>query len=462
MAQSDRQELLELFNRGGFTDGYYRQHNGPQMIARKEKPSFRPADQKLFAELDRLYEKKELVKGVLTVKEGQEISLDLELKPGQADGKEPARVSVRGARAESARNQPVSIAQLEKQIKKTGDMPFIWEKLDIRLEGQAFVPVQVLNELRRRGLEQLRQCVVDRYKRTCPLPEDSGREAGGRERQRGERHGIPGLSVLLSSEEGLSQILSIPQVFRVYVEADGLEPGRWRSWVKRCHDCGKSCVLAMPIIFRKQAEHFFEDKLSFLLEAGFDGILVRSLEEIGYLRQRGVKLPVYGDHNLYSFNSETMDMLLELGCQETTFPLELNSREMGQLFGESREMIGYGFLPAMVSAQCVRKTVSGCSRKPGRLIMQDRMGKELPVENHCAYCYNIIYNPLPLSLADQMDRIRELAPKAIRLQFTGESPEEIRQIVAMWAKAVDESQSTGERVVAAGSFTRGHFRRGVE
>ena len=322
--------------------------------------------------------------------------------------------------------------------------------------------MQVLNELRRRGLEQLRQCVVDRYKRTCPLPEDSGREAGGRERQRGERHGIPGLSVLLSSEEGLSQILSIPQVFRVYVEADGLEPGRWRSWVKRCHDCGKSCVLAMPIIFRKQAEHFFEDKLSFLLEAGFDGILVRSLEEIGYLRQRGVKLPVYGDHNLYSFNSETMDMLLELGCQETTFPLELNSREMGQLFGESREMIGYGFLPAMVSAQCMRKTVSGCSRKPGRLIMQDRMGKELPVENHCAYCYNIIYNPLPLSLADQMDRIRELAPKAIRLQFTGESPEEIRQIVAMWAKAVDESQSTGERVVAAGSFTRGHFRRGVE
>lgn len=465
VAQSDRQELLELFNRGGFTDGYYRQHNGPQMIARKEKPSFRPADQKLFDELDRLYvekEKKELVKGVLTVKEGQEISLDLELKPGQADGKEPTRVSVRGARAESARNQPVSIAQLEKQIKKTGDMPFIWEKLDIRLEGQAFVPVQVLNELRRRGLEQLRQCVVDRYKRTCPLPEDSGREAGGRERQRGERHGIPGLSVLLSSEEGLSQILSIPQVFRVYVEADGLEPGRWRSWVKRCHDCGKSCVLAMPIIFRKQAEHFFEDKLSFLLEAGFDGILVRSLEEIGYLRQRGVKLPVYGDHNLYSFNSETMDMLLELGCQETTFPLELNSREMGQLFGESREMIGYGFLPAMVSAQCVRKTVSGCSRKPGRLIMQDRMGKELPVENHCAYCYNIIYNPLPLSLADQMDRIRELAPKAIRLQFTGESPEEIRQIVAMWAKAVDESQSTGERVVAAGSFTRGHFRRGVE
>ena len=95
--------------------------------------------------------------------------------------------------------------------------------------------------------------------------------------------------------------------------------------------------------------------------------------------------------------------------------------------------------------------------------MQDRMGKELPVENHCAYCYNIIYNPLPLSLADQMDRIRELAPKAIRLQFTGESPEEIRQIVAMWAKAVDESQKHGRTCCGGRQFYKRTLpaRRGV-
>ncbi len=59
---ADRKMLLNLFDRGGFTEGYYRQHNGVDMIARKEKPGFRQADQELFAKLDRLYvetEKKE-------------------------------------------------------------------------------------------------------------------------------------------------------------------------------------------------------------------------------------------------------------------------------------------------------------------------------------------------------------------------------------------------------------------
>jgi putative protease len=30
---SDKEQLLELYNRGGFTNGYFRQHNGPQMMS---------------------------------------------------------------------------------------------------------------------------------------------------------------------------------------------------------------------------------------------------------------------------------------------------------------------------------------------------------------------------------------------------------------------------------------------
>ena len=61
---ADRQMLLDLFDRGGFTEGYYKRHNGPDMIARKEKPAFRQGNQELFDRLDRLYvqaEKKEPV-----------------------------------------------------------------------------------------------------------------------------------------------------------------------------------------------------------------------------------------------------------------------------------------------------------------------------------------------------------------------------------------------------------------
>ena len=64
---ADQELLLDLFDRGGHTDGYYRRHNGRDMVALKEKPAFRQVDQELFKRLDAEYvnrKKQEPVRGV--------------------------------------------------------------------------------------------------------------------------------------------------------------------------------------------------------------------------------------------------------------------------------------------------------------------------------------------------------------------------------------------------------------
>ncbi len=499
---NDRQELLELFDRGGFTEGYYRQHNGPDMIARTEKPAFRQGNQKLFEELDKRYveaEKRESVQGVLTVREGERTSLSLEMADTGKNGAKAGPVTVLGEPAVTARSQPVSKEQLARQIKKTGNTPFELTKLDICLEGKAFVPVQQLNALRRDGLEELRRVLTGMYRRkstgtAVPPGEDGdigqeisggkgpggekhaerepgGEESAGRERagrkpdrkessERAERT-VPGLHVLLASREALRRVLEFPQVSRILVEADGIAPDQWKKTADACHRAGRSCVLAMPVIFRPQAERYFDRNLTFLKEAGFDRVLIRSLEEAGYLDSRGIKIPLCGDYNLYGFNSAADRLLRKLGCEETAFPLELNGRELMEMGGQARELVGYGYVPVMVSAQCVTKTVRGCTGRPGRMMMRDRTGKELPVENHCAYCYNIIYNPLPLSLAGQGQRILELAPEAVRLQFWWESLEEIGRITDAWVKEL-YGGGMEKDMYPGGEFTRGHFKRGVE
>ena len=55
MDPEDKKELLDLFDRGGFTSGYYEKHNGKDMVALKEKPEFREGNQKLFDFLDANY-----------------------------------------------------------------------------------------------------------------------------------------------------------------------------------------------------------------------------------------------------------------------------------------------------------------------------------------------------------------------------------------------------------------------
>ena len=72
----DKKILLDLFDRGGFTDGYYVQHNGRDMVALKEKPAFRQGNQELFEYLDAAYvnaELKEPVTGSLVVEEGKPV-----------------------------------------------------------------------------------------------------------------------------------------------------------------------------------------------------------------------------------------------------------------------------------------------------------------------------------------------------------------------------------------------------
>lgn len=456
---ADRQMLLDLFDRGGFTEGYYKRHNGPDMIARKEKPAFRQGNQELFDRLDRLYvqaEKKEPVTGCLKVREDQPLTLELELltkEPGP--GK---KVRVQGEKPQKAQNQPASPERLEKQIRKTGNTPFRMENLETHLQGQVFVPVQSLNELRRQGLEALKESILRPYRRKAEPGKSLGGRAPGGKRDSDGRGSCPGLHVLLPDAKALSRVLEIEGVDQVILESDGAESGQWRTIVEQCHGRGIKCVLAMPVIFRKQAEVYFEKRLLDLKAAGFDGILVRSLEEIGYLRDRGISCPLVGDHNLYAWNHMGRQVLAGLGCDRVTLPLELNARELADL-EPGAGMVVYGFLPAMVSAQCVKKTVSSCSGKPGWLMMRDRTGKELPVRNHCGFCYNIIYNPHPLSLLDQAEKILRMGLWSVRLDFTKETGDQIQEIIRAWAQRLSGQEAAKAWV---GEFTRGHFKRGVE
>ena len=47
--------------------------------------------------------------------------------------------------------------------------------------------------------------------------------------------------------------------------------------------------------------------------------------------------------------------------QRDTVPYELNEREIGKRDNTNSEMVVYGYLPMMVSAQCVQKNLNGCN-----------------------------------------------------------------------------------------------------
>ena len=446
----DRKVLLDLFDRGGQTDGYYKKHNGRDMIVWKEKPSFREGNNQLFDMLDREYVDKQLkvaVSGKIFLSEGEKASLTL--------ASQEHRIVIEGDLVMTALNQPMSEEKVLKQLNKTGNTPFLFENLEAEINGNVFVPVQALNELRRRGLEELEAEILREYKREYPQNEVSGE---GNNVLKIPVSEPAKLTVSLEKPECFDAVVCNPDVNRLYIEAAHFEPERWSQYVNVCHEKGKECYLTMPHIFRTEAQLFFDHHQNYLKEAGFDGFLIRSMEEPGYLKKTGIRGNLVFDFGVYGMNNQAQKMLKNLGADEITWPVELNSRELEKLEIPG-ELLIYGRLPMMVTAQCIHQGMERCDKTPVELNLKDRMGKEFPVRNHCVFCYNSIYNSAPLSLLGLSDTVSSLSPASLRLQFTTEGPGETETII----KAFSDEFLRGKKAeMNLPEFTRGHFKRGIE
>lgn len=449
--EQDRKILLDLFDRGGQTDGYYKRHNGRDMVVWKEKPAFREGNQPLFDYLDQNFVEKQVqepLTGHAFLLEGQQACFTLK-GCGHC-------VTVTGETVQTAQNQPLTEEKVKKQLDKTGNTPFYFEHLEIDVKGRIFLPVQALNDLRRRSLEALEKAVLEDYIR-CGQEEGENTD-DGEVFSRGEASDRRKLAVSLERPDCFEAAVGGPDVKRIYIDAAEFAPELWKASVEACHKDNKECMLTMPHIFRTEAELFFNKYLNELEAAGFDGFLIRSLEEPGYLKEKGIKGRLIFDYGMYGMNHQAQEQLLELGADELTWPVELNSRELGKLRVPG-ELLVYGRLPMMVTAQCLHQGTGQCDRIPTVLTLKDRMGKEFPVKNHCTFCYNTIYNSAPVSLLGFREAVNGLSPSALRLQFTTENKAQTEAVIRSFADGLLYGRNAE---LPFKEFTRGHFKRGVE
>ena len=474
---ADKRMLLDLFDRGGQSEGFYRVHNGRDMVVLKEKPAFREGNQELFEQLDRLYVdavKKEKIQGTAYFEVGKPARLTLTAElTGRAaenekyDAKSASAASVicwvDGDIVEEAKNAPMDEARIRKQLMKTGDSPFEFEKLDITIKGNIFVPVQALNSMRREALEELEKGLLEGHKRQCHILSSQMQK---KEIELEEMDHRQEFNALVSSREQFEAVFGRMEAWKqedenseygIYLASEDFDAANWKTYVDRCHHAGIYCYLMLPRIFRTHAEKDFLRNLELLKNAGFDAFGVAAMEEPGFMQKHIPEAKLYFDHCMYTFNSMASYVMMEYGASRRTIPVELNGREIAER-GKGDEMIVYGYLPMMVSANCIRKTTEGCSGKPELLFLKDRKGKEMPVRNQCRFCYNTIYNESPMSLLGLSEDVERFSPSSLRLNFTIEDRAETEKVL----NAFHAEYMEGKKAAPLTNFTRGHFKRGVE
>ena len=364
-----------------------------------------------------------------------------------------AEITVAGEKAQEALSQPMSRERIEKQLRKTGNTEFEFSFLKTEIGEKVFLPMQSLNELRREALETLEKVICENYRRSGEVkePEENKTELSM------EEEVISGWTASVRTAEQLEVILEEEAIGRIYVDCT-MFPRIWEKdsyveWITKVHAAGKEIYLVMPYIFRERTRKQYEAAYNRIFGAGWDGILIANYESFAFLKEYGYTGRIMTDYNLYEFNQESRKFWKEKGVFEFTAPVELTERELQDLRVKDGEVIVYGYLPMMISAGCIQKTTRGCLKKSGQTTITDRYRNPFVVKNECDYCYNILYNYVPLYLGDRMEEVYQIGPGRIRLMFTTERQQEVRQILSAYFEGKE---------LPEGTYTRGHWKRGIK
>lgn len=445
VSDADYDRIKALGNRFGFTDKYYFDHNGSDMVT-YVKPNF------VSNAAEPSPEKRKLsIEGELVLREG-----------------EPGSITVkRGDVTYKASIEPVSAAlkaPLDKKaaidrINKTGDTDFEFSHIKAQIGENVFVPNGALNKLRRDAISGLCDKLLKKYYRNdaryadmssmCELPEHVVKSDAAHEDGAVNAKDYTAICSCMTRAQ-LDTLISYDCFDVFYLDFDMYDRKtliqQFADDVKSLTKRNKKVYLMLPTIFRADSSDYFVSIAKELDKVSFEGFVVKNYEELYLTENLFTGKKVILDHNMYTFNDVSRSVFFEHGVSGDTVPLELNSKEIMHRNNIGSQMIVYGYYPLMTTANCVHKNTKGCDKKQKLIYLKDRYNKSFAVCNNCKECYNTIYNSLPTMLTKNISKLKEAGIRSFRYSFTIETPKQIKAVM-------------DDKVA---EYTNGHYKRGVE
>lgn len=442
VSDADYDRIKALGNRCGFTDRYYFDHNGSDMVT-YVKPNF------VSNAAEPSPEKRKLsIEGELVLREGEPGSLTVK----------------RGDVTYKASIEPVSAAlkaPLDKKaaidrINKTGDTDFEFSHIKAQIGENVFVPNGALNKLRRDAISGLCDKLLKKYYRDDARYTDMSRLTALPEHvvksDAAHDEAINDYTTICScmTRAQLDTLIGYECFDVFYLDFDMYDRNtliqQFADDVKCLTKRNKKVYLMLPAIFRADSSDYFVTIAKELDKVSFEGFVVKNYEELYLTENLFTDKKIILDHNMYTFNDVSKSAFFEHGVSGDTVPLELNSREIMHRNNIGSQMIVYGYYPLMTTANCVHKNTKGCDKKQKLIYLKDRYNKSFAVCNNCKECYNTIYNSLPTMLTKNISKLKEAGIRSFRYSFTIETPKQIKAVM-------------DDKVA---EYTNGHYKRGVE
>lgn len=175
---------------------------------------------------------------------------------------------------------------------------------------------------------------------------------------------IQRMTVLISTQSQFDTVLRYPEISRIYIN-DGLSARITKTQLEMMVAGAHDAGKEIFLALPSILRHEENDRMLRRIKLYgemTDGVLVRSVEGFLLFKEASAKFKRMLDCNVYTWNQSAKHFWKNQQADELTVPEELNFRELSERGCAGDEMIVYGYRPLMTTAQCLTKTTGHCQK----------------------------------------------------------------------------------------------------
>ena len=330
---------------------------------------------------------------------------------------------------ELSQNQPLTKEKVISQFNKTINTPFKFKEFNIDLDNNLFLPISVLNEIRRTAIDKIESSIVQGFKR---FYQKQINDKINYNKSKSSHSDDTKISLLLNTLNKQLDYTLLNYVDRLYIPLKYFGNKEFTDIITTL--CTKYNVyIYMPTILRK---NIFEKTKKILNNSlnifNLKGAVISHISQIDLFKDRNIN--IIGNYTLNIFNSHSISALKYLNISSTTISPELDEDGIIKVINNSSlpsELIVYGNIPVMTTNYCLlgksNKCYGDCIHQcltDSKFYLKDRLGMQFRFIPDNTQTITTIYNSKTTSIEYKNFNI-----DSARIDILDENIDEINNII---------------------------------
>lgn len=365
---------------------------------------------------------------------------------------------------EKANNKEAEIDKIIERLSKTGGTPYNFIFNNIFVDKNAFIPVSVLNNLRRKAIEKYEEYRLDFSAKRIIYPYDNYSYLKGEKVFNGK------ITLKVHNNSQLDTILENPNISEFVKEIYTEDFTLLEKYYSKFKTLGINIIYSALGVIRNEEYYVLEKYLSKINSDIFNKVQISTWGSKNFFKSKFGTKKFNMDTYFNIYNSYSLKFFEKyFDAEDITISQEINKFEIKNLLDKSKErnsnvdMIIYGHTRSMLTEYCAMGVLTKDCHKDRRCsecarsdyILKDNENREFRLFQDI-FCRTEIRNHLTLDLRENIKEIFELGIDRVRLDFTYENSDMVYSILKECINFLKY-----QKIIKNSSAFKGHYVNSV-